>query len=1282
MANYTIQSGVTSKGIILNENDFMNVTSKAKASNTTVNSGGTMRIESGGIANTTTVNPGGSMYIIPGGRANTTTVNAGGQFQIIGGGSAIKTEINSDGRFYVGDGATASNATVHNGGQLYVSDGGKLTGKVVIEAGAVVSAALNAILDFPINGTSLPNGVTSYVILNDFSLIQGSPTYTLTVGGNDPGIYRLAGNAAGFNDRTITVKNTSGDEFGTFKVGGEKIVGDQKYTLSINTSSELVVTVTNLYDLTGYLKSTANLTADMIASGVLILSGGILNVLNGGSASMTFIESKGIMNVSDGGSASMTSIGGIMHVSDGGKADGVTIANGGSMHVSSCGTVNTTTVKGGGRMYVSDGGKADDVTVNSGGDLYVSAGGTATQIVENGGCVNVDNGATVLFLPNEFGGYTYTYGSATIHSGTIGTNLSAGYRGKIYVIGGTANTTTVSSDGNMTVYDGGVANGATVKAYGGLEIHDGGKLTGKMSFEDNAVVSAYEGSIIDFDISGVSPNNDPFVNNLSLVQGTPTCTLTVSGSEATGDYKLAEGAAGFNKTIKVVNTLGTELGTLTVDGGATSIGGRDYTLTLTDGGALGVTVGNGDITPPVVSNIKADITGPTNQNVTVTAEFSDDVAVASRLYRIGDGDWTDYTGGVTVTGNEMIHFKAIDTSGNESKVESIFIDYIDTVDPTVTDITPSTTEPDAASVTVTANFSDNKGLASKQYRIGAGDWQDYPDGGVTVTQNGTVEFKATDTAGNETTASSKVTNIAGGSPVYDLTGDLSNINHLNEGMVGSSVNILNGGELHVSNGAQASQTVMNSGGSMLVSQGGSADVTTVNSGGDLYIENGGTATKITENGGYVWIHDNATGEFLPNSFGGYTYKGRIYATLHSGTTGTDLTVSSGGNVDVYYGGLASRTTVNASCCFRVLDGGSADITTVNSGGSMRVSAGGTATQITENGGYVEVNTGATAEFAPNEFTGLVLYNFATVHSGTTATDATLNMGGLLVYDGGLANGVTVKNIGRLSIYDGGKVTGKVTFETGAKATAEAGAILDFDLTQTTAGADALVNDLSFVRDLPLTYTLTVSGSEATGTYKLAGNAAGFDKTITVKNTSGESLGTLTVGGDTLFTKSSGYTLTLGADNTLSVDITTKSVHVDDTTPPVISNVAANITSPTLGSVTVTADFDDDVALASQQYRIGSGDWTDYTGGVTVTTNTTVEFKAVDTAGNETTASYVVTNIIPPVAPDLSGDLTASYDLTAGNVGHDVNILNGGALNVKDGGLAENTTVNSGGKRTA
>ena len=44
MADYTIGENVTSKGIILKENDFKNVTSKGKASNTTVSSGGSFYV--------------------------------------------------------------------------------------------------------------------------------------------------------------------------------------------------------------------------------------------------------------------------------------------------------------------------------------------------------------------------------------------------------------------------------------------------------------------------------------------------------------------------------------------------------------------------------------------------------------------------------------------------------------------------------------------------------------------------------------------------------------------------------------------------------------------------------------------------------------------------------------------------------------------------------------------------------------------------------------------------------------------------------------------------------------------------------------------------------------------------------------------------------------------------------------------------------------------------------------------------------------------------------------
>ncbi len=80
-----------------------------------------------------------------------------------------------------------------------------------------------------------------------------------------------------------------------------------------------------------------------------------------------------------------------------------------------------------------------------------------------------------------------------------------------------------------------------------------------------------------------------------------------------------------------------------------------------------------------------------------------------------------------------------------------------------------------------------------------------------------------------------------------------------------------------------------------------------------------------------------------------------------------------------------------------------------------------------------------------------------------------------------------------------------------------------------------MNDLSRINGTPL-YTLKVDGSLSDNTYKLAGGAAGFDKTITVKSSStGEALGTLTVG-KTINIGSSGYTLNLGEDNVLSVTV--------------------------------------------------------------------------------------------------------------------------------------------------
>lgn len=180
-----------------------------------------------------------------------------------------------------------------------------------------------------------------------------------------------------------------------------------------------------------------------------------------------------------------------------------------------------------------------------------------------------------------------------------------------------------------------------------------------------------------------------------------------------------------------------------------------------------------DTTKPTVTNVKASTTAVTNKNVTVTATFSDNVKVQSALYCIDDGAWTAYpSGGVTVTKNSTVSFKAIDSSGNESKVVSCKITNIDKTAPSKPTASASTTAANAKSVTVTAKFSTD--TAKKEYSTDGTNWKTYSKG-VKFTSNGTIYFRATDAAGNVSGVTTyKITNIGGGStpapgPAYDTS---------------------------------------------------------------------------------------------------------------------------------------------------------------------------------------------------------------------------------------------------------------------------------------------------------------------------------------------------------------------------------------------------------------------------------------------------------------------------------------------------------------------------------
>ncbi|MBP5411300.1 MAG: hypothetical protein J6Y26_05290, partial [Lachnospiraceae bacterium] len=166
-----------------------------------------------------------------------------------------------------------------------------------------------------------------------------------------------------------------------------------------------------------------------------------------------------------------------------------------------------------------------------------------------------------------------------------------------------------------------------------------------------------------------------------------------------------------------------------------------------------------DTVKPTVSNIAADITAPTNQDVVVTAEFADDVSLTSSLYRIGEtGEWLTYVDGVTVFENATVYFKAVDASGNESDVVSYAVTNIDKVAPTVPVASADMTAPTNGNVTVIAQFSEDSVI--REYSLDGETWQTYDAGGVIIIINGTVFFRATDAAGNVSEVTSyRVTNI-------------------------------------------------------------------------------------------------------------------------------------------------------------------------------------------------------------------------------------------------------------------------------------------------------------------------------------------------------------------------------------------------------------------------------------------------------------------------------------------------------------------------------------------
>ena len=156
-------------------------------------------------------------------------------------------------------------------------------------------------------------------------------------------------------------------------------------------------------------------------------------------------------------------------------------------------------------------------------------------------------------------------------------------------------------------------------------------------------------------------------------------------------------------------------------------------------------VSNIDKEAPEAPTATASTTLPTNQDVIVTATFSEDTE--QRQYSLDGQKWSAYTDGVAMSGNGTIYFRGIDAADNVSDVTSCTVSNIDKVTPAVSNLYVS--EPDAEGI-VTIALTASEPLSQLKYSWNGGDWVDFPGDELNVSESGTVRFLLVDSVGNET----------------------------------------------------------------------------------------------------------------------------------------------------------------------------------------------------------------------------------------------------------------------------------------------------------------------------------------------------------------------------------------------------------------------------------------------------------------------------------------------------------------------------------------------------
>ncbi len=348
--------------------------------------------------------------------------------------------------------------------------------------------------------------------------------------------------------------------------------------------------------------ATTTISSGVTSSGLTISGASTLVVLSGGIVSASKVVSGGTETISSGGksyndvisglfgtksatqnvygiaSGAILSSGAVQNVLAGGTVYGADLLAGSTQTVSSGGTAYNDIVAGG-RENVSSGGADVSATVQSGNIMWIYADATGSGEIVSGGAnstAEISNQGTTTNVS------VYVSGSEVVSSGGVA-NTTHVFNGGALIVsgGGSAAGTVISSGGTETVSSGGIETGSIVSSGGDEVIATGGKVSGATI--DGGTLELQSGAIVSGAITFGT------VVGTLQVDGTTMPTNVISGFSVVGDAVVLDGVS-YNTS----ETLAVSGNTVTVTNGHTAyaldIAGATTThlQLVNDGGLLEV----------------------------------------------------------------------------------------------------------------------------------------------------------------------------------------------------------------------------------------------------------------------------------------------------------------------------------------------------------------------------------------------------------------------------------------------------------------------------------------------------------------------------------------------------------------------------------------------------------------------------------------------------------------------------------------------------------------------